>query len=320
MDEFWYPELVRAGDENQLSSFITSVSGRRITPEHWQWKFQPQMSQKAIVVLARSKANHEIIGHYSGLPCAINYFGKAIAGSLIVDLLTLPQYRRMGICDVLSKCFLEACKDQGLQFVMGFPNEKSLPLHVKKLGFRSAAVLKHYEIEVERVESSLGESEGLCLNHEVPPGYSEFWEAYCSKTISLWKDLEYLRWRYDLNPIRDFIYFCIYRDNLLKAMAVGTFIDETLRLCELMIRHRDIPLGRNLVNAIAAFAKRKRAAKVIFSGTDGTFYDDVLLPNPSSILPMHVLVVRMLKPVPIEDQLMSGHPWAVSLGDFDTLQ
>lgn len=97
----------------------------------WEWAYQQNPCGNAYVQLAY--CNDALVGHYAMIPQ--RYCDSHQRYSLALSMTTMvhPAHRRAGIFNRLAKdCYAQAVSD-GVQAVVGFPNNRSTPGFVKRL-------------------------------------------------------------------------------------------------------------------------------------------------------------------------------------------
>ncbi|MBC7399373.1 MAG: GNAT family N-acetyltransferase [Mucilaginibacter sp.] len=104
---------------------------------------------KYIGYLAYNQQHHPI-AFYGVIPTLIWYNGKTILTAQSADTMTHPGYRNMGLFTKLANLTYALCKQEGICFVFGFPNQNSLPGFIK-MGWHMADSLDQFEIPVTSV-------------------------------------------------------------------------------------------------------------------------------------------------------------------------
>lgn len=74
-------------------------------------------------------------GHYIVIPVRMTVRGDDVAGSLSLNTLTHPAYRRQGVFVTLAERVFAECVRRGIGLTYGFPNPNSLPGFVGPLRF-----------------------------------------------------------------------------------------------------------------------------------------------------------------------------------------
>jgi GNAT superfamily N-acetyltransferase len=74
-------------------------------------------------------------GHYAVVPMRVALRGTVVTGSVSVNTVTHPSYRRQGVFVALAERVFAECARRGIAFTYGFPNPSSLPGFVGPLRF-----------------------------------------------------------------------------------------------------------------------------------------------------------------------------------------
>ena len=76
------------------------------------------------------------IAFYGVIPCFIQMAADVLLTAQSADTMTHPDYRNRGLFIELALLTFQLCRDSGVKFVFGFPNQNSLPGFVNKLGWQ----------------------------------------------------------------------------------------------------------------------------------------------------------------------------------------
>jgi hypothetical protein len=90
---------------------------------------------------------HQPIAFYGVIPTLVRYIGKTILAAQSADTMTHPGYRNIGLFTTLANLTYALCKQEGILFVFGFPNQNSLPGLIK-LGWGFNETLDRFEMSV----------------------------------------------------------------------------------------------------------------------------------------------------------------------------
>ena len=120
-------------------------------------------SGKAIIWLAIDPTSeNKIVGQYVVIPIRVLLRGEEKMGSLSLNTLTHPKYRRMGIFTTLANLTYKKCKNENIVLTYGFPNQNSYSGFIKKLGFTLKTEAKiflhpvdHYSLINEKINTIL---------------------------------------------------------------------------------------------------------------------------------------------------------------------
>jgi len=341
-------------DEAAIQELFRAVFRRERSAAHWRWKFTETPYPSQQVSLAVAKEGGALLGHYAVVPVPINLMGRRLLGAQSVDTMVHPDAQGQGLFEQLGSDCYARMRGAGVALVYGLPNRNSYPGFMRKLGWKRIGFLDSYTLRLSVLEPlrqilrarSLARAGDLAYRSalavrleaqhallrrrvggnvvfraepEAPAGADALWEALRSyEVISLWKDRAYLAWRYDRHPSRRFEYGLLERDGQLEALAVvETSHPVEVRLCELLVRRRDVRLGRLLVNEIARRHRSRGRRWLTFAGIDSGFFASVFAGFEAE--PNFELVwgARAFGDPALEELLPRRENWTVTLGDTD---
>ena len=288
-------ETVRYTPEwrESLVSLLARVGTTQLTDEEFTWWFDRNPAGEGIVSLAVDGG--EVVG-----VAAMSFFRTRLNGvekrlAIPVNVATDSRYRGQGVFSTLEHENEEAAADSGSPLTVTFPNAKSHPIFVRRLGWtdlprlrlwarplrvsgvvryalrragehgglrapdRSARTLRGLEVRpVDRFGQDLDE-----LGQRAAAGYGSHFS----------RDAAYFNWRY-LDSPRDYRCFGAYRRDELAGVAV---VGHTFKhgvsagfLADLVAAPEDAASVRALVS---------RAVAEVKGGADAL----VLLPPPSTV-------------------------------------
>lgn len=131
-EPYWTNRLCRPDDTGALLDLFRTVYSDRyleIDRTYWEWRYQTDTACSTGVFMA------ELDGHPIGvLPMAVfdfQWHETRLTGAMICGLVTHPDHRRRGIFRSLVGSVVERTVDLGVPFIMGIPNDPSLPGYFK---------------------------------------------------------------------------------------------------------------------------------------------------------------------------------------------
>jgi len=236
---------VREGDEKNLNGLLSlrrAVFGEmeedKLDPRFWQWEFMGGPDGKALIYIVED--GKKIIGHFADLPRRFSAHGKVVRGTLSVDLMVAPDYRRKGIFEEMGRYAIRRVKDENGLFMTAYPIRPETINGFKKIGWQEIVRLPVlvYPIRFPGIVNRylhflplsllIGgmarffynllflmrrkkEDEGIEIEKvtQLDEQFEYFWE----KAISLYpimgiRNLDYMTWRYLRHPTRT---YTIYR-------------------------------------------------------------------------------------------------------------
>ena len=213
-------------------------------PLYWRWEFIDNHAGPARFFVAVD--GKDVVGHYAVIPQHFMLNGKRRAGSIVVDVMTHPDYRFQGMFTALGRFAIENCTaDRGFEFTTGYPIRPAvLPGHLKvgwKIRFKIGTWVMPLSVGgiLKARVSFLGKVPGLSgmlgllptailrvmtrvlldggRKYEVERHskcdmvrFARFWQRFAESIpegcMVQERPPEYLAWRFDSNPGRDYTY------------------------------------------------------------------------------------------------------------------
>jgi hypothetical protein len=234
--ETWCARRYEPGDEAGILALrrlvFSNGEGARSTEEYWRWEYMDNPAGRAIIWLA--VADGHVVGHYAVRPIRMQCAGKALAGSVSLDAMTHPDFRRGGVFATLGRETYKDVEKAGLDLTYIWPREVAmrgtiakfdwkymctLPVLVKPLS--PASVVERFVPNralawpAKRLGSTLGrliwrsaanssgEEGSLKWLDRFDERIDLFWKrASARHRIATARDSVYLNWRYFDNPGR----------------------------------------------------------------------------------------------------------------------
>ncbi|HTR96984.1 MAG TPA: GNAT family N-acetyltransferase, partial [Candidatus Acidoferrales bacterium] len=303
----WTLQPYRPGDEHGILAMFNEEFGRQRSLAHWTWKFGRNPYGGPFITLARRRSDDAIVGNHVLMPVKLNVLGRPVLAGHSLDLVVRRPYWGQGIFESAGRDCIERFRQAGGAAVFAFPNASSYPGFVRSLGWERIAypVLRRRPLDLGRAleqrgvprlaarlagapsrfaarwrlarERRTGGRLRLSTGSEVPEGYDALWDACRSQeVVSLWKDREYLDWRYVANPDTTFLFHAVADGSVMLGLAVTAERDGVCWLCELIVRERDAEVGRALLWQVERAALDRRARAIQFLGHDAGFFGEVL--------------------------------------------
>lgn len=167
-----------------------------------------------------------------------------------LDTLTDKDHRGKGLFIKLAHEIYEDCDKSGIKAVYGFPNSNSAPGFFKKLGWKSygyppfifylnnllfplSFLTKKKFFYCKNIFFSMylffrkflinSKSYKILNSVDFDEGYDNLWNKFSINISScVWRDSEYMKWRYNQKPNKNYQYFSVYDDNKLKGVIIYT--------------------------------------------------------------------------------------------------
>jgi hypothetical protein len=112
-----------------------------------------------------------VVAYYGVMPCFIQYEGAIILAAQSGDTMTHPGFRYKGMFVELSKITFALCREEGIRFVFGFPNQNSYHGAVHKLGWKLTESMECFVVAVSTLPL-VSLSNRFSLFKKIYSGYS----------------------------------------------------------------------------------------------------------------------------------------------------
>lgn len=196
----------QSGDESAILELFELVFGSDLGVDYWNWRFRDNPTKKQMILLCWDEA--KLVGHYAVSPVKMRVgAGERMAG-LSMTTMTHPDYGGQGIFKKLAEELYQTFyKDEGLDFIWGFPNKNSHGAFIKNLRWKDIQVMPSFSLSIIDAYKPIAEKS---LN-----SFDTFEERHVSSLnkqsadffVAVVKDTNYLNWRYIDNPINDYDLF-----------------------------------------------------------------------------------------------------------------
>jgi predicted N-acetyltransferase YhbS len=103
------------------------------SPEFWDWLYKDNPGGQAVTFIAESGG--KVVGHFPNVLERIKIGKNFFHGGMVLHLATHADYRKQGIFKNLGKASIEELTKSNIPFSLAFPNDKSRPGFIEKLGF-----------------------------------------------------------------------------------------------------------------------------------------------------------------------------------------
>jgi len=344
----------RPGDESAILALFQQVFGRERSLAHWRWKFEQSPYPGPQIALAFDKRSGALAAHYAVVPVQLNWMGRPLLAAQSVDTMVHPDAQGRGLFEATARALYAALPERGIRLVYGLPNRSSYPGFMRKLAWKRVGFLSVYQQRLSirqplarvlglralaagadlayrsarRVRGAaacwllrrrLGGRLRFRASDALPEAWDGLWDELRShEVVSLWKDAEYLRWRYDRHPERRFAHACLERDGALVALAVVELGHRReLRICELQVQQHDVLLARLLLAEIAAHFGHAGAEVLSFRGLDAGFSEAVFQGFERETDFALVFAGRPLDAPELAECFARRDDWSLTLGDTD---
>lgn len=342
----WDVVPYQPGDERDILELFNREFHQSRSMEHWRWKFLTNPYGGPFHMLARRRRDGKLCGNHIVMPFPLNLDGRKLIGCHSLDLVVDPEYRGQGIFEKTGGACMERCRDAGVSAVVAFPNQNSYPGFVRTLGWRRITFLTRWSFALDRARklrskplvalasppfaalaasrvaakrrSDPGTGLRFTLERQPPAGHDVLWRALASlEVLSLWKDREYLQWRYAAHPDQVYHFAALYDGDTLVAETVIGLVGTTLWIAELFALGRELSLARALVARVLEQGLAWHAAEAVFLGHDAGWFAQALIGFDARPAADVVYVGRALADDALTRRMELPGNWLLTFGDAD---
>jgi hypothetical protein len=335
----------KEGDESAIVDLFNNVFYAGRTLERWSWQFQDHVQGPGWITLAEDCG--EIVGQYCMMRNHLNFMGSEICAGQSCDTMVRDDQRGKRWFVRLASANYDYAAGTGMKAVFGFPNRASYPGFMRSLHWHRITALRHYYYRIgfrkiwgagidriyktiykmilakksaglryrtgeSRIETTThlpDEIEGLCaelLNYEV---------------LSVWKDLKYLRWRYEHHPDNRYIFHVLWVDQRPECLIVVREKGQDIAICDLLSRTKNIRQAASLLAHVTRLYQDTDAQVIHFFGHDDGFFDSVFIPCGFSAEYSgdYVFGGRVFVDGDLADKYIIPQNWTIAYGDTDFL-
>ncbi|MEL7669202.1 GNAT family N-acetyltransferase [Methanobacterium sp.] len=337
--------------KEKVFSLRKAVYDETFDEDEWNWKF------KSGKILIAVNDKDEVISLRPTIPIRLKFRDKTLKSGMNVDVMTHPDYRRMGLFSTLVNESFKMLKELGVHIVYTFPNNfsfpgykkrikwkyvDSLPLLVKVLKPRSFVKKYIKNPYVQKclypvadafnhlifVSKTKSENRNLLINqiYCFNENFDLLWQELSNQfEIAVIRDSKYLNWRYVQRPGYDYKIFSAVEDDVLKGYIVlreDTMFDLKLGLVVDILTFDDNTACSLLLHAYNLFKDNDMDIMGCLM-LNTSMYFDVLkkagfLKLPKKYSPKEFFfVVKADDDIIAPDVAYSSKNWFLTFGDID---
>lgn len=236
---------IRDGDERDLEGILSlrrlvfgGFEEDKLRPDFWKWEFTDGPDGKAFIYLAEDEGR--LAGHFADIPRRFSLHGDVRLGTLSLDLMVHPDFRRRGIFAEMGRYAAERVRKENGTVMTAFPIREEtiagllkigwevvgeLPVLVYPLRFRGiinryfrfpplsllfgGAARGFYSLFLGGRKEEIDREIKLEEVNRLDENFDRFWEKASMAHPALGvRDRAFLDWRYFRNPVRT---YTIYR-------------------------------------------------------------------------------------------------------------
>ena len=137
---------VRDGNEKDMEEIFSlrrdafgKMEKDKLEPRFWRWQFIDGPAGKALIHIVEDKG--KVVGHFADLPRWFSFYGKVVHGTLSVDIMVHPDYRRRGVFQAMERYAIQRVKDENGLFMTAYLIRRETIQGFKKMGWKGVLEL-----------------------------------------------------------------------------------------------------------------------------------------------------------------------------------
>lgn len=191
---------------------------KEVSKEFLIWRYIKNPLDELLINVALD--NNKIVANYSVSPYTIYIDGKLEKAALSMTTMTHPDYRGKGLFPKLATDLYKRMEEYNYIAVTGFPNNNSHSIFVEKLNWNNIYEIPTMKLDLSRINKS---NSLICISvvndNNFSLDYSKLINNKKNK-IKVYKDLNYLKWRFKDNPANKYVNYVILENNYVVSSII----------------------------------------------------------------------------------------------------
>jgi hypothetical protein len=348
---------VRDGTEQDMEGILSlrrlvfgEVEKDKLHPRFWKWEFIDGPDGRALTYIIEDGGG--IVAHFADIPHHFMVNRKLLHGTLSLDLMVHPDYRRRGFFSLMGRYASRRVKSQNWEFMTAFPIREETIQGLLKLGWKKVielpvlvypirfqGILDRY-LHFSPAALALGAMARLPYNlifrgpklrtgsgelvveetKQIDPSFDAFWEKTApSFSILGVRSSSYLRRRYLEHPSWSYTIFRTVQEGETKGYVVLRKIDllqfKSAIVVDLLAFDQ-ASLEALVAKAVAHSREQGRDLLGFMLPKDHRYYRAL---RKMGFLPSGKRFFFMVYPHGHEKELLIPRDWYVTWGDTDVM-
>jgi hypothetical protein len=333
----------KRGDEEGIVDLFNDVFNATRTLDRWRWQFAGHVQGEGWITLA--DAGGEIVGQYCMMRNHLNFRGTEIRAGQSCDTMIQSGHRRKRWFVRLAETNYAFAVGTGLQAVFGFPNRFSYHGLIRDLSWHRITNLTRYHRRIgcrkllgpffdaifkrllrsilkrrAAVEERLLDGMVVRTTDTLPAEVEELLaEIRSHETLSVWKDLRYLKWRFEKHPDVRYTFYIAYRHGRAEGLVITKSRGGRVAVCDVLHRTKNVPETASLIYQVMLRGLDSGAQAIDFFGHDAGFFGAVFdrCGFRAKRSDSYVFCGRVFGNRVLEEQFYEPRSWTVAYGDVD---
>lgn len=336
----------KPGDEADVIKMHNEIFSTNLTLEHWYWQFRDHVQGHAWITFAEIKK--EIVGHYCMMRNHLNFMGREIVAGQTCGSMIRSDQRGKKLSTRLILHNNKYAAKEGAVAVLGFPNRDAYPGIMRNSDRHRLVTLKYYlyRIGFQKIWGSkidrvfkyfhdmlirlkyigfrfLNKGVGIVVSSHLSDRLEDsLREIRDNEVLSIWKDVSYLRWRYENHPDRNYTFHILNVKGRSEGLIVTLDCGEIIAVCDLLHKTKNVSQSALLLLHVLNYYNASDAQKIEFYGYDNGFFDAVFEKCGFKILPFSNFVFTgwaFNENTRIGKMFYLPNNWTIAYGDTDII-
>lgn len=256
-----------------------------------------------------------LIANYSASPCVIARAGQTYKTALSMTTMTDPDYGGRGLFTKPAAQLYEEKTRRDYAMIWGFPNSLSHRGFISRLQWVDIYEIPTMVLDCANAGLRYEESVKLEFDNSFDLDYPDLTAG--SELVSVKKDRNYLKWRYDANPMNEYQVLVIKRENQASSYCViKNYMNDNLDLID--FQAKDGEEGDQLLSVLLKYADEQKIKKINAWAPRHHFIHPLLEKRRFSIRePITYLGARVLNETTPSLDIGNFSGWYLQMGDSD---
>lgn len=203
---------------SQFQKLFRNCFNREIPEEFLTWRYINNPMEDILVNAALE--NNKIIANYSVSPCKIFVNENIEKAALSMTTMTHPNFKGRGLFPKLANRLYERMDESGYKAVIGFPNNNSHFIFVNKLNWKNIYEIPTMKLNLFKIGNLNNYKNFNTINDKkFLLDYSRLINNNNNK-IKIYKDLDYLKWRFRDNPINKYDNYVVVQGQTVVSSII----------------------------------------------------------------------------------------------------
>ena len=299
--------------KNKLEKLFLATFGKEIEKDYMDWRYN---SDDRVPLYFNIELDNDVpVASYSVFPVTLVKDGISISSTMSMTTMTHPNSQGKGYFNKLASGLYSHIKEEGVQFVWGFPNANSHPIFNAKLEWNDIYEIPTMSLDLSQVEKDWYKLSDSVINDDRFEDL-EYSEVTDKKYLQVCKDKAYLQWRYANNPQNWYQNYVIADGGAARSFVVVKRFGSELDLVDIQLSDKQD--GLELLSHIVRHAFDSGVTKLNCWAPSHHFLHPVAERiGFRNVAPITYMGGRVLGDEKLLPDLLNFRNWYIQMGDSD---